>query len=268
VSIQKPDGSTLVAPVGVGPAGNFIDVQTLPATGTYTILEDPVADYTGTMTFTLYEVPADGTGTITPGGAPVTVNTPTPGQNWTLTFSATATQRVSLRMTAVTYLRAFVSIKNPDGTTLVAPTFAGTAGAFIDAVALTQTGTHSIVINPDLQYTGGMTLTLYDVVDTTGTLTINDPAIVVTITTPGQNGSFTFSGTNGQQVTVRVTANVLGVVTVALKRQSGTQLTATTSIAGAFNLATQTLPATETYTVTVNPDGSNTGSLNLSVTSP
>jgi hypothetical protein len=57
-------------------------------------------------------------------------------------------------------------------------------------------------------------------------------------------------------------------VTVVLKKPDGSQLTATTSGAGTFNLATQTLPTTGTYTVTVNPDQFNTGSLNLSVTSP
>jgi hypothetical protein len=172
-------------------------------------------------------------------------------------------------MTAVSYFRAYVSIKNPDNNPLVAPTVVTGSGGFIDATLLVQNGTYSIFVNPDLQFTGAMTLTLYDVpADVTGTLTINGAAVPVAIATPGQNGSFTFSGTASQQVTVRVTGNTLGVVTVALKRQNGSQMTATTTVAGAFNLATQTLPATETYTVTVNPDGINTGGLNLSVTSP
>jgi hypothetical protein len=268
ISIQKPDGSPLVTPVSVGTGGGFIDVQTLPATGTYTILQDPFADYTGNMTFTLYEVPADLTGSITPGGAAVPISIGTPGQNATLTFSGTNGQRISLRMTAVSFTRAYVSIKNPDNSLLVTPTFVGTAGTFIDATTLTQPGTHSIFVNPDIQFTGAMTLTLYDVpADVTGTLTINDSAVPVTITAPGQNGSFTFSGTASQQVTVRVTGNTMGVVTVTLKRGTS-QLTALTSGAASFNLATQTLPATDTYTVIVNPDQFNTGSLNLSVASP
>jgi hypothetical protein len=268
VSIQKPDGSALVT-VNVGAPTGFIDVQTLPSTGTYTIFLDPIGANTGNMTFTLYEVPADLAGSITPGGAAVPISLGTPGQNATLTFSGTSGQRISLRMTAVTFTRAFVSIKNPDVSTLVAPTFVGTAGAFIDLTTLAQTGTYSIFVNPDIQYTGSMTLTLYDVpADVTGTLTINDPAVTVVITTPGQNGSYTFSGTASQQATVRITSNTIGVVTVALKKPDGTQLTASTSGAASFNLATQTLPTTGTYTVTVNPDGFNIGSLNLSVTSP
>jgi len=268
VTLQKPDGSTL-ASTSVGPPTGFVDVQTLPTAGTYTVLLDPAGIYTGSMTFTLYEVPADLTGSITPGGAAVPVTIGTPGQNATLTFSGTPGQRISLRMTGVTFVRAFVSIKNPDGSTLVAPTFVGTAGAFIDTKTLGQTGTYSMFINPDIQYTGTMTLTLYDVpADATGTLTIGGGTVAVTITTPGQNGSVTFSGTASQQVTVHLTSNAVGVVTVALKKPDGSQMTASTSGAASFNLATQTLPTTSTYTVTIDPDQANTGGLAVSVTSP
>jgi hypothetical protein len=268
VSIQKPDGSTLVT-VSVGTSGNFVDVQTLPDTGTYTILLDPFTDYTGSVTFTLYGVPADLTGTITAGGAAVPVSTATPGQNATLTFSGTAGQRISQRMSAVTYFRAFVSIKHPDGSTLVAPVTVTGSGNFIDATPLTQTGTHSILVNPDLQFTGAMTLTLYDVpADVTGTLTINDPAVPVSLTTPGQNGSFTFSGTASQQVTVRLTGNTIAPVLITLKKPDGGVLIAQGTSAPSFNLVTQTLPVTGTYTVIVNPDQFSAGSLNLSVTSP
>jgi len=267
VYLQKPDGSTLTS-ANVGPPNGFIDVQTLPTAGTYTILLDPIGLNTGSVTFTLYEVPADLTGTITPGGAAVTVSVGTPGQNATLTFSGTSGQRISLRMTAVTFTRAYVSIKKPDGSTLVAPTFVGTAGAFIDTQTLGATGTYTILVNPDIQFTGAMTLTLYDVpADASGSLTIGGSAVTVTITTPGQNGSLTFSGTASQQVTVHVTSNTLGFVTVALKKPDGTQLTALSTSVANFNLTTQTLPTTGTYTVTINPD-QGSGSLAVSVSSP
>jgi hypothetical protein len=69
-------------------------------------------------------------------------------------------------------------------------------------------------------------------------------------------------------VTVRITSNTIGLVTVALKKPDGSQLTASTSSAASFNLTQQTLPTTGPYTVTVNPDAFNTGSLAVSVTSP
>jgi hypothetical protein len=114
-----------------------------------------------------------------------------------------------------------------------------------------------------------MTLTLYDVpADVAGAVTIGGPAVQVTITVPGQNGSLTFNGTSGQQVTVRVTNNTMSTVTVKLLKPDGTTLTSKTSSSSSFNLTTQTLPTTGTYTITIDPSGANTGSMNVSVTSP
>jgi hypothetical protein len=252
----------------VGTTGGFIATKTLPAAGTYTILVDPSSSNTGSMTLTLYDVPPDVTGTITPGGAAVTVTITTPGQNAGLTFSGTAGQRVSLKLSSVTIVLSFVSIINPDGTSLVSPTSVSTLGWFIDTKTLPATGTYTILVDPNSTNTGSMTLTLYNVPpDITGTVAIGGPAVTVTTTVPGQNASLTFSGTSGQQVTVRVTGNTMAV-TVKLLKPDGTTLTSSISSASSFNLATQTLPTTGTYTITIDPSGANTGSMNVQVTSP
>jgi YD repeat-containing protein len=279
VYIKNPDGTILASKAGfccgVG-SGSFFDTLTLPATGTYTIFIDLTGASTGSMTLTLYNVPPDVTSTITPGGPSVTVSTTTPGQNANVTFSGTAGQRISLSISGVKVNASWtdVYIRNPDGTTLASK--AGfccgvdSGGAFFDPLTLPATGTYTIFIDLTGTSTGTMSLTLYDVpADVTGTITIGGPAVNVTITTPGQNGSRTFNGNASQQVTVRVTNNTMGSVNVALVRQDGTStLTSTTSSSASFNLATQTLPATETYTVRINPSGANTGSMNMSVTSP
>jgi YD repeat-containing protein len=265
VSIKKPDGTNLVAPTWVGGSG-FIDTQTLPATGTYTIFVNPYATYSGNVTLTLYDVAGDVSTTITPGGSPVTVTTTSPGQNAGVTFSGTQNQRVSLRVTNATAY-ADVSIRNPNGTTLAGPSWMGSSG-YLDAVTLPTTGTYTIFVNPSGTYTGNNTLTLYDVVDASGTLTIGGGTVAATITVPGQNGALTFSGTQSQQVTVHVTSNTLGYTTVTLRKPDGTTLTTTATSASSFNLSTQTLPVTGTFTVFVNPDSYSTGSLNVSVTSP
>jgi hypothetical protein len=274
VSILKPDGTTLVSPTFVGTSGSFIDVQTLPATGAYTILVDPQGTDTGSITLTLYDVPADLTPTITAGGSPLTVTTTVAGQNARPTFSGTAGQRISLKMTSVTIgtstcCSTRVSILNPDGSTLVSPTFIGTTGGFIDVQTLATTGTYTIVVDPQSSDTGSITLTLYSVpADVTGTVTIGGSAVNVTISTPGQNGSLTFSGTSGQQATVHVTSNTMSTVRVTLFKPDGTQMTTSFTSATSFNLATQSLTTTGTYTIKIDPDSSNTGSMNVSVTNP
>ena len=76
------------------------------------------------------------------------------------------------------------------------------------------------------------------------------------------------SGTSGQQATVRVTGSTFSCVTVTLLKPDGTSLTSTFTCGSNFNLATQTLAVTGTYTITVDPNSSSTGSLSLSVTNP
>lgn len=89
----------------------------------------------------------------------------------------------------------------------------------------------------------------------------------VTIPEPGRKATLTFSGTAGQQATVRVTGNAMGYTTVTLKKPDGSTATSTATSSSNFNLTTQTLVA-GTYTVIVDPSGTNSGSLNLAVTTP
>src|SRR5919109_4623236 len=77
--------------------GKFSEPVTLSATGTYTISIDPQGN-TGSVSLQLFDVPADPSGSITPGGAPVSVTTTAPGQNASYSFTATQGQRVSLRV--------------------------------------------------------------------------------------------------------------------------------------------------------------------------
>ena len=270
IYFKKPDGTTLTS-ILLAPNG-FIDLQILPATGTYTILTDADNSSTGSVTLTLYEVAADISGSITPGGSAVTVTTTDPGQNGVHTFSGTAGQNVSLKITGGSYSggsinAAQIYIKKADGTTLGNALIVTTG--FIDTLTLPSTETYTVLTDPMTGATGSATLTLYDVVDATGTVTVGGSAVTINLGTPGQNASYTFSGTSSQQVTVQMTNNTTGAcVAVALKQPNGSTLTSTTSCGSNFNLSQQTLPATGTYTITVNPSGSGTGSIDVRVTNP
>jgi hypothetical protein len=116
---------------------------------------------------------------------------------------------------------------------------------------------------------GDVTLALYDVpADTTAVTAIGEPALSVPLSAPGQNGTVTFAGTAGQQVTVRLTSNTFGWVTVKVLRPDGTQLTSLNAPWSSFNLTTQTLPTSGTYTILIDPGGVNTGSISVRVTNP
>ncbi len=265
VTIVNPDATNLTSST-FGPSATFIDTKTLGQNGTYAVVVDPGQATTGSATLTLYDVPPDVTGTITPGGSAVPMNLATPGQNGRLTFDGTSGRRISLSVTAGLY--GYLKIVRPDGTNLVSTSSASQA-IFVDATALDQTGTYAITVDPSGNTTANVTLTLYDVpADTTGTIVLGGSSVAVPLSTPGQNGSLTFSGTASQQVTVRVTANTFGYVTVKLLKPDGTQLTSSTSSGASFNLATQTLPTTGTYTVLVDPYLGNIGSLTITLTNP
>jgi YD repeat-containing protein len=92
----------------------FIDRVPLAVSGTYTIGVDPGAS-TGSLHVTINNV-VDVSGTITPGGSPVTVTTSAPGEDARLTFSGTAGQRVSLITSNVTNPEAYVNLVTISGT--------------------------------------------------------------------------------------------------------------------------------------------------------
>jgi YD repeat-containing protein len=268
VSIKTSAGAVLGSAAS-GVISAFIEPVTLATTDTYSVVVDPSSYNTGNLTMTLYEVPADGTGTIATNGTPVnvTINASSPGQNWTLTFSGTAGHRVSLSVGS-SAPSGTVQILNSSQTVL-GSVASGIVAGFLDPVTLSTTGTYTVFINPSGSATGTVTLKLYDVpTDFTGSVTINGSGLAVPLSTPGQNGTVTFSGTSGQTATVHLTSNTIASVTVKLLKPDGTQLTSTISGASSFNLSTQTLPTTGTYTIVIDPAAANTGSITVSVTHP
>jgi hypothetical protein len=274
VYIYKPDGTPLTNSSSVSTGGSFIGAMTLPAAGTYAILIDPSDYYTGSITLTLYDLPPDVTGSITPGGPSVTVNTTAPGQKAQLTFDGTAAQRVSLKISGVTMTGGNgyvdVYIRKPDGATLASANYVSSGGGFVDVQTLPATGTYTLLVSPQDTNIGSLTLTLYDVPpDVTGNITLGTP-LTVTTGVPGQNAQISFDGAAGQRITVNIGGVTLaggnGYVDVALKNPDGTTLASVSYVGsgGAF-INTQTLPVTGAYNILVNPQGSNTGSVSLTL---
>jgi hypothetical protein len=259
--ILNPDGTTLASSSPITGSG-FIDATTLPTAGTYTLQVDPAGASTGGMTLTLYNV-VDSTGTITANGTSVTVNITVPGQKGRRTFTGSTGQRISLTLSAGPL--GTVSILKPDGTTLASQSMTVLA-VYFDTVTLPSNGTYTILVDALGAAMGSVTLSLHN--DVTGTLSVNGNAATVAISRPGQNGSYTFSGKNGTQVTVRIDANSFGSVTIRLLRPDGTVMTSTSSSAASFTLAQQSITTTGTYRIEIDPSLGNVGSLQLRVTSP
>jgi hypothetical protein len=264
-TILNPSGATFAGPVFTSPGGSVLDTAPLPSTGSYAILVDPGAAYTGSVTLTLS---AEVTGTITPGGPSFTVSITRVGQRARLSFSGTAGQRVSVGGGSGTITQTDVFVLNPNGSFLGGGAAFMASGGFLDTKTLGTTGTYALLLDPTLLYTGDKTVTLYNVpADATGTLTVNGAAVPVSIGVSGQNAQYTFSGTSGQAITVRVANSTVGCLTVNLFRPDNVWV-ATLSPCGATGNLAHTPTMTGTYTVTVDPSGANTGTFDLSVTNP
>ena len=122
-------------------------------------------------------------------------------------------------------------------------------------------------MDPDFDYTGGLTLRLFDVpTDLAGTITTNGPPVNLAMSS-GQNATLTFDGTTGQQVTVRVTNNTIGKLTIELTRPTGFQQSFIIGT-GSFDLPVQIIPTPGTYSISINPWKENAGTVSVSVISP
>jgi YD repeat-containing protein len=269
INIYNPDGTRLTNYFCVG--SGYLPRITLPQNGTYTLTLTPGAwTYTGSMTFTLYNI-VDVNTTITAGGSPVTVTTTLVGQYANLTFSGSPSQRIALNLTNDTYPGCTVSqsgitvtIFNPDTSKLVS---AGCIGNyFFDTMTLAQTGTYTITVNPT-PYTGSITLTLYSVpADVSGSVTIGQAGFNFT-TVVGQNATITFSNPVAQTVTLHWAAGTYTTCTMTVTNSSNVQV-GSGGCQGATGTLSMTNLAADSYHVLVNPPGTNTGGLTLSATSP
>ncbi len=277
VSILTSDG-TVVGSISSGASAVFFDPVTLPSAGTYTVFVNPSGTNVGSITIALHDA-ADVTMSIAPDGPAITASVPSPGKRVVASFTAAAGQRVSLNLTSLSLsggggCQGSVSIVDPGAVVLRTNTCL-LGDAFLDTTAALAAGVHTVVFDPATDRTGSAVLTLYDVpADVTGTLTINGPSASFSNTDPGQNGLYTFAGTQNQQVRVHVESNQFTVspcVLVKLLRQDGqTQLLASTVCGTTLILGPATLPASESYTVKIDPGGAlvrNPG-LNVRVTSP
>ncbi|MEK6274323.1 MAG: PA14 domain-containing protein [Actinomycetota bacterium] len=219
---------------------------------------------------------ADYNGTITPNGPPVTVTLSTAGDNAYLTFSGTQGQRVSVNLTNVTIgtsacCSAFASIRKPDGSNLVAPKFFGTAGGFLDTVALPSSGTYTIFIDPQGSATGSVTVTVYDVpADVSGAITIGGVKVPISLATPGRNARLSFEGAAGQ--IVRLTTSEVTIGTSAccsawasIENPDGSTLGVAQFFGTVGSTFTRTLTASGSHSVFINPVDANTGNVKVTL---
>lgn len=166
----------------------------------------------------------------------------------------------------------------PDGTTQANLTIQSSPAGqtfFIDTQTLASAGTYTLWIQHSGANFGSETLQLSSVPpDYTGTLTINGGAVPVPATGSnaiGQNASITFSAAAGQSLKINLSNSTYSpyyACQLTLKNPSGGTVTSGYCGNGAATPISTTAPSTGTYTIVIDPQGTSTGSLSISVTSP
>jgi YD repeat-containing protein len=195
-------------------------------------------------------------GTIIPNGPEVAVNFTAANQRAFLTFDGVAGRRVSLKLTTTsgTLCLAWpMAILKPDGNPLASTYLCGSV--FIDPVELPVSGTYTVFVD-NATAAGVATLNLYDVVDISGTITPDGPAVTLPFSTPGQKTRLTFSGNAGQRVSVRVTTSPQSVCAawpLAIHTLDDTTVGSPAWACGTTFLEPVALPTSEMYTVFIDP---------------
>jgi large repetitive protein len=272
VSLLSPTGSNLGGS-GLVTTTGWIDSTTLPTSGVYTILVDPDGAATGSGSLTVYDVPPDATGTLTPSqsGDALSPSTLTPGQNAQLAFAGAQGQRVSLKISGVALSGGgtfeTISIRKPDGTTLASSGIV-TSNGWIDTQTLPSTGTYTVFVDPDKGAISSSTLRAYDVPpDFAATIDPDsDNAVNETTTVPGQDARLTFTGLAGDTIYVPRGGVTIPTSWVKLLKPDGTQLTGTPLVAAVDGTLSATLPSSGTYTVLVDGYQDAIGNMTLAVT--
>jgi len=184
-------------------------------------------------------------------------------------FDATAGQSVSFQESGT--LPCFLYLIDPTGNRF----FISGCSSFVAGPQITKTGTYALVIDP--RFTSGtFSVTLINSTSVQMPLTLDGPAVTATTTQPGQNIQFTFQGNSGQHLNLQLSNGTFNNsqfgCTVSLSGQDGTQvmpqLASLATACDSYFINTTPLPKTQTYTLTINPGGGQTGSITARLTTP
>lgn len=259
VRLKKPDGSVLAAS-SINSATGVVNSTNLPVAGTYAVEINPSGTNLGSATLALG---GDVFGSIDPSSGSGTITTNKPGQSGWVSFNGTAGQRVSLKLTNVTFAWGSVSFRNPDGSLLGNVLQIGTSNNFLDTVTLPANGVYKILIDPASDFTGSVTMSLYNVPsDAAGTISISGGTQTRTTTVPGQNLFLSFAGAANQRVSLSITGvTIPGYTSVSVKDPNGIILKGGWASGGIVDDVV--LPEAGTYGILVNPSDDNIGSITL-----
>ena len=218
----------------------------------YSIFFDPSGANTGAATFSIAKYP-DITDSLETDGTPKTINF-LAGQNAKLSFTATAGQNFNLQVSNVSARPAYIKLIDPAGQ----ESYLDYIGNFYSGTTVTFTtqsdGNYTIFYDLSEGVTGSATFSLNLLIDTIGTLVINDPAATFTSTSPGQPFRINFAGNQGQRFYLKATTNDFYHLALTINKPDGTELLSIYNFSEERVIDINNLPDTGNYTIYLQPN--------------
>ncbi|MEV6350583.1 RHS repeat-associated core domain-containing protein [Actinoplanes sp. NPDC051851] len=218
----------------------------LPATGTYQLVLEPVAQ-TGTLVLTPYEGIDAGATTI--GGAAKTLTAPSANRYADTTFTVTAGQRLSMGFTGWTFASTSIWLRlvDPSGTVLLDGYVSSSYS--VDTRALAAAGTYRLSVMAADRGAGAVALTLSQQVNG-GSFTLGT-AKTITASRVGQSTYVTYAGTAGQTLALTLTSVTMPYYPYVIVRNPDGSVLA--SLSGNASVTIPALPTTGTYELLIGP---------------
>jgi len=259
-TVTQPGGAVL-ANCSTSSATLLCTLPTLPVAGSYMV---SLVTSAGTATGSVQLVADQAGGLLAPNtAASFAPNGSTPAVSYMFTAN-TGESDLELGFAADTIPgNTSIVVYNPNGTTLTNTTLTATMGSTQLNLGTVAGGTYRVRVIPGSLNSGSIQTTLVQFASGS-TLTIGGPPVAVNLVA-GQNGQYTFNGTQGQLLGVGVTnlSTPTQSLSFRITGPGGTQV-GNFSTSSATGYALPALPATGSYILTANP-GPNMASFNLSL---
>jgi RHS repeat-associated protein len=240
--------------------GEFVGATRFPTAGRYTLVVNPGGATTGSLKFTAYNA-SDLAGSLTTGEAKTFTISP-PGQIAKITFSANSGERIAMQISEDAF-NGGIELYNPEGHRISGAGFSG--GEFVEPVAISATGTYTIVVTPTDGKTGSFKLETYSVHEVEGSLapTTEGAQRHVMIETPGQNARYTVEVSANEVVSLATSESNFNTPVEWLNSAGEVVSRGEESGGSGEYLGATRFSAAGTYTLVVNPQGATTGSMTV-----
>jgi subtilisin family serine protease len=184
-------------------------------------------------------------------------------------FTEQAGHTLTLQLGAASFGAMTVTIIGPDGAKLQLPTSVAAGGGTIHPQATWLNGEYTVRVHPVNKGAGSVAISVNDPSappDQGAPIATDGTPTSVSLPTAGMTASYTFSGTAGGRVSMRISNDTISSSTIQILRPDGKNLAQQTNVttAGVYFNA-KPLPLTGTYTLVIDPNGSATGSLTAQV---